>query len=142
MKRYVIDASVAAKWFFEEEHSSVARALLTGEVQHVAPDFILTEIASTGVKRVRRGEAGTDDVREASTRLPAMLFLHPTPPLVPGALELALLFDRSVYDSLYVCLASLLNCQLVTADRRLYNALVSAFPQTMLWIEDAPTADL
>jgi predicted nucleic acid-binding protein len=110
----------------------------TDDVQHVAPDFILTEFASTGVKRVRRGDVGEDDVRQASTRLPAMLFLHATPPLVPGALELALLFERSVYDSLYVCLASLLNYQLVTADRRLYNALASAFAQTMLWIEDIP----
>lgn len=87
---------------------------------------------------MRRGDVGEDDVRQASTRLPAMLFLHATPPLVPGALELALLFERSVYDSLYVCLASLLNYQLVTADRRLYNALASAFAQTMLWIEDIP----
>lgn len=142
MTSYVIDASVAAKWFFPEEHSTEARSLLDGELQRLAPDFILIEFANAAVKHTRRGDVTQNYARGASARLPAMLNLQDTPPLVAAALELALAFDRSVYDSLYVALALLLNCQLVTADRRLYNALASAFPQTMLWIEDAPASDL
>jgi predicted nucleic acid-binding protein len=132
----VIDASVAAKWFFEEEHSAEARALLVSDVRHIAPDFILTEFASTALKRVRRGDISADDARRACLRLPTMLFLRETPPLVAAALELALAFERSVYDSLYIALASLLETQLVTADRRLFNALIHSLPRTMLWIGD------
>ena len=136
MTPYVIDASVAAKWFFEEEHSIEARSLLDGELQHVAPDFILTEFANTAVKHVRRRDVSADYARSASARLPTMLLLHQTSPLVSLALQLALTFDRSVYDSLYVALALRRSCQLVTADRRLYNALSPTFSDTMLWIED------
>ncbi len=46
------------------------------------------------------------------------------------------MFDRSIYDSLYVALALRERCKLVTADRRLYNALSLAFSDTMLWVED------
>jgi predicted nucleic acid-binding protein len=45
-------------------------------------------------------------------------------------------FGRSAYDSLYVALALDERCQLVTADRRLYDATSPIYPDTMLWIED------
>lgn len=67
-----------------------------------------------------------------------MIALKDTATLVGAALEIALAFDRSVYDSLYVALALRDDCQLVTADRRLYNALAPALSETMLWIEDDP----
>lgn len=139
MKPCVIDASVAAKWFFEEDHSSDARSLLSDEPRHAAPDFILTELASIGLKRVRRSQASAENVREAPARAAAMLILHGTRPLVPAALELALVFGLSVYDGLYVALASLLEQRLITADRRLYNALTpTQIGGTVLWIGDVP----
>lgn len=47
MPRYVVDASVAAKWYFEEEHSIEAARLLTDDdVQLLAPDFIRLEVAA------------------------------------------------------------------------------------------------
>jgi predicted nucleic acid-binding protein len=64
---YVIDASVAAKWFFAESHSAEAGLLLTnlrlGSVRLSAPDLLLAEMGNILWKRVAlRGEG---DIRAA-----------------------------------------------------------------------------
>jgi predicted nucleic acid-binding protein len=42
-----------------------------------------------------------------------------------------------VYDSLYVALAMLLGAPMVTADRRLYDALAAGpFAKYVAWVED------
>ena len=69
------------------------------------------------------------------------VFEMPTAPLLLGAMSIALRFNRSIYDSLYVALAFQEDCALVTADRRLYDALAISYPETMLWIEDVPLLD-
>ena len=48
----VIDASVACKWFFEENLSSEARALAESEATFSAPDTILVECANAVWRRV------------------------------------------------------------------------------------------
>jgi len=59
--------------------------------------------------------------------------------LVESALEIAVSFGRTVYDSLYLTLALSRQCQLVTADRRLYNSLRRGpLAPTLLWVEDIP----
>ena len=58
--------------------------------------------------------------------------------LTTRACDLAMNHERSAYDALYVALAVDEGCQLVTADRRLYNALAPHLPETMLWIENVP----
>ena len=140
MTTYVIDASVAIKWFIPEEYSPLARSLLTDETVRLAPDFLLVEFAHVTARLVRGGELSADDARRAYARLVTMLSFDRASTLVPSAFEIAIKFDRSVYDSLYVALASLRGCPLVTADRRLYNALATSLGETMLWIEDVPTA--
>jgi len=65
-----------------------------------------------------------DDAREAFARLHAASpRLAPTRPLAAQALELALTFRHPVNDCLYVALALQRGCPLVTADRRLVQAL-------------------
>ena len=44
--RLLVDASVAVKWFLPEELSDAADALLTGEHEICAPDFMLVETHS------------------------------------------------------------------------------------------------
>jgi predicted nucleic acid-binding protein len=44
------------------------------------------------------------------------------------ALIIAIRFDRTAYDSVYVALAESRRTQLVTADERLANALAAYFP--------------
>ena len=52
----------------------------------------------------------------------------PCRPLLRDALTIALAFDRSVYDAVYVALAMVSNAPLLTADERLANALGVRFP--------------
>lgn len=138
MTRLVVDASVAAKWFLDEPHSSEARGIQSLDFDLLAPEFITLEMAHVMTKRIRRGEMSVDQGRNAVVRLPAMLSLRITTMLIPAALDVAVQFGRSAYDALYVVLALRHGCQFVTADRRLYNALAPHLPGTMLWIEDVP----
>ena len=48
MKTCVIDASVVAAAFFQEEHAGAARTLLAGKHQLHAPDLIHAEVANNG----------------------------------------------------------------------------------------------
>ncbi len=124
MKTLVVDASVAVKWFLPEDGSERAESLIRGEFRLVAPDLLWTEVGNVLWKIARRGsitpaEAGRM-LRDASA-MPVEIM--ESLPLLPEALRIATTADRSVYDSLYVALADREKCGMVTADRKLVNAL-------------------
>jgi len=56
MKRLVVDASVAVKWYVPEIHSEAAAKLLSGPYELIAPDLILPEAANVIWKKVARRE--------------------------------------------------------------------------------------
>ena len=57
--------------------------------------------------------------------------------MLEPALEVALDTSRTVYDSCYVALAMLADCQLVTADQKFFNALRGGSYATYLcWVAD------
>jgi predicted nucleic acid-binding protein len=67
----------------------------------------------------------------------AALETHPVTRLIEPAFDIALATGRTVYDSIYLALATALSCQLVTADKRLFNALHSGpFGKDVLWVAD------
>lgn len=137
--RFVVDASVAVKWFVRENLRREALQLL---LQHpgrlLAPDFLLAEVANVFLKKIRAGEVRESFARGALARIERNMVLASTQPLARPAFVLAHQYTRSVYDALYVALALQQGCQLVTADERLYNALRPALPETMLWVGDLP----
>jgi predicted nucleic acid-binding protein len=51
------------------------------------------------------------------------LIVTPSSQLLESALEIAIETGRSVYDSLYLALAVAHKCPMITADKRLVNAL-------------------
>ena len=68
MSIYVVDASVAAKWFFDEPLSDEsARLLDPSHVLHV-PDLFLIEIDSVLCKKIRRGEISEGRRRKSVLR--------------------------------------------------------------------------
>jgi predicted nucleic acid-binding protein len=122
----VIDASIVAKAFFEEEHSEECRALLRLRRPFLAPDLLRVEFASVVWKRFRRSEIDRPTAAQIladSLQLPVEI--ESSEGLVGSALEIAMSTDRSVYDCLYIALAVKHGCPLITADQRLVNALAS-----------------
>jgi predicted nucleic acid-binding protein len=139
----VVDASVAAKWFVQEEHSARSRGLITSGAILLAPDLIVPEVGNVFLKKVRQGTMSLSAFAEAVDAIDLFLTLIPSGRVFFGALTLAFEHGRSFYDSLYVTLAMEEGCQLVTADERLYNALRTALPDNLLWVGDLPeSADI
>jgi hypothetical protein len=135
---YVVDASVAAKWFTEEAHAAEALRLLDGETSLHAPDFFMLEMDSVICKWIRRGiidEAEGDIVRTALRQ--SHVRKHSFEPLRDLAYAIANRTGQSVYDCLYVALAVLLKGRMVTADRRLYDGLKNGpLKRHAAWIGD------
>lgn len=141
MSIYVVDASVAAKWFFDEPLSDKATRLLdASHVLHV-PDFFLLEIDSVLCKKMRRGEISEGEaqqIRSAVNIFP--LQKHPFQLLMDPAFELAVQTQSSPYDCLYLILAIVLGAQMVTADRRFYENISKSqlTAENLCWVENLP----
>ena len=137
----VVDASVAVKWLFSEVFSDSAERLLKPGRKLLAPDLLWAEVASAACKKVRRGEALLDKTAEALKdlrRLP--IKTYPSATLVQTALNVALEAGISVYDGLYLALSYSQDCSLITADRKLYDRIREAYPQTeMILLENFRT---
>lgn len=124
MTAFVVDASVVAKWFFSEEHSPASQRLLSPRHTLLAPDLLWSEVGNIAWKRVRRGELKREEAAQLVADLIRMpLAVAPTQGLLTLALELAIATDRTVYDCMYLALAIVRKCRLITADERLINAL-------------------
>jgi len=138
MSVYVVDASVAAKWFFEEAQAAAALRLRDARHQRHAPDLLLAEVDNVVCKRVRRKEITAAEgrkVRAALRRVPIQT--HPSGALLDSAYELAVRTNCSIYDCLYVAVAMRIEGRMVTADRRLYDALAPGpFARYVAWVED------
>jgi predicted nucleic acid-binding protein len=121
--KLVVDASVAVKWFFEEDGHWPARALLESDDALIAPSIILAEIANATWKRFRRGEVSRDDA-EAVTALMAAPFaeIAPIERIVGDAVRLSLDLDHPIYDCLYLALALRDKAPFLTADRKAWTA--------------------
>jgi predicted nucleic acid-binding protein len=124
MTVYVVDSSVAVKWYVPEKHSDSAATLLDESNELVAPDLLPAEFGNALWKKRRRGELTDAEVRSIVGVFPAVpLQIYSAMTLLEAAVEIALQTARTVYDCLYVALAVALNATLVTADARLLEGL-------------------
>lgn len=136
MSLVVLDASVAVKWFLPEKVETLTRealALMDGcrkkEIQIIVPDLFWVEFASVLRKAIRRGNYSKDSADAALATMKDLDF--PTVSsleLLEKAFEIAMTFERTVYDSIYVALAVQTQSQLITADEHLVNSLAARFP--------------
>lgn len=139
----VIDASVVAKLLFQEEYSDEADALITARVANgvelVAPHLLSFEIANIVLKRVRRTDisnAVAATLIDQFHELP--ISLRSARDLSRQALTLAIVHRLpAAYDLHYIALASILDCDLWTADERLVRVLAATLP-FVKWIGSYP----
>jgi predicted nucleic acid-binding protein len=140
LTRFVVDASVALKWVLPEDHSESAARLLVEGLELWAPDLVWSELGNILWKKWRREEIPGERVPTFLRVLQSFpVQIHPSEELLDEAWAIARDFHRSFYDSLYLALAVSQGCPLVTADRRLYNAVGGASSRLpILWVEEIP----
>jgi predicted nucleic acid-binding protein len=120
---WIVDASVAAKWFFDEDLTEKARALIGTDRALIAPDLILPEVCSVVWKRVLKREATVEQAHAVAKALPEILSLIvPSAEVLTKALQLSIELRHSIYDSMYLALAESRDIVFVTADRKLLAA--------------------
>ena len=130
----IADASVLLCAFFPDESQAQGQALLrdhaAGRERLKAPTLVVYEVTNAVWQAERRGRissAQADQILRAAAGLEIELL-----PLDWGeSLPLARQFKRSAYDAAYLRLAARLSERLITADKRLYNAVHSK----LKWVE-------
>ena len=116
--KWVVDASVAAKWLAPEPDAPLAEALLADDL--IAPDLLYAEVADILWKKQLRGEMDMATTQIAARwLLQVPLQVHDSSGLLADALTLALQLQHPAYDCFYLALARRVDVPLVTADRRL-----------------------
>jgi predicted nucleic acid-binding protein len=141
---WVVDASVAAKWYLrDEDHTAPSLALLGSYEQGVtplsAPHFIRYEVTRS---LLRAGQSARLSEEEARRQLEHFLGLQihmeedPDSRLL-AAHSLSRSLRISFYDALYVALAQELGFRFVTADAELYRRVCDHLPY-VTWIGDLP----
>jgi predicted nucleic acid-binding protein len=103
---------------------------LSGGVSLYAPDLLLIEAASALWRRtVVLKELTSSDAKAIYRDLLTLpLNFQPSERLAASAFSLALAHRHSAYDSLYCALAIEMDCEFITADRKLVAKLGRALP--------------
>jgi predicted nucleic acid-binding protein len=136
MRAAVIDASVAAKWVSEEDHSAEAACALSLDARY-APAHWLAEAANVLWAKVSRGDLTAADAEErVAVLLRAPVVAAPLEGLVPRAFAIGVARGVTIYDALYVALAEKHDIPMITADRKLIRRLSGdpALAARMLWV--------
>jgi predicted nucleic acid-binding protein len=135
MKLFVVDASVAVKWFVPEQHSDVAELLLDENFDLTVPRLFFSEFGNILWKKFSRDELSHEDVVDSVRRLRlALLTPMPDELLLDAALALACELKHPVYDCLYLALADSLETAVVTADQKFANKV--ADPARVVFVAD------
>lgn len=122
--RYVLDASVAAKWFTRQEEADREKALALRELHRtrrcrlVMPEFALLEILNA-VRYSSRAEE-EDAVSALVSLRDLQLQMEPLDwDLLRRAITIAWRYRVTLYDAAYVALAENLGFPFLTADEAL-----------------------
>jgi len=124
-----VDANLVIKLVVEEIDSDKARTLWRNWINTnhniAAPPLLRYEITSVLRKQVTRGLRTFEENRQALQRVQAFGIQYIAPSdLHQRAFDLADRLGRpAAYDTHYLALAELLDCEFWTADKRLFNAI-------------------
>lgn len=137
---WVIDASVAAKWYLRDEDllpqaDHVLASIVAGG--STAPHIIRHEVANSLSAACRSGRVSRTDAQQKLAHfLRSSLGTQPDPDsVIEQAAGIAT--DLSIYilDAIYIALAQQIGFEFVTADRKLYDAVTGSLP-LVRWLGD------
>lgn len=135
----VVDASVTVKWLVREVYSDQAvdltRVWLGQGTRIVAPYLMPVEVSNALLRKARERRISVESAAGLLGNLVnSDITLWEPPDLHSRALQLAaILGQRAVYDSHYLALAEIIDCDFWTADERFYRAVAPRFPRVR-WI--------
>lgn len=137
VRKVVVDSSVVIKWYVPQPYSLEAREILkayqNGSLLLLAPDLIYAEVGNIIWKIQRFQGLSNTDAQDILNAFQLIAFeLTPAASLLNDAYYLAINHQRSVYDALYVALSIRQQCQFVTADEKLVNAVSSRIQNVIL----------
>jgi hypothetical protein len=116
---FIVDASVAVKWFVAETDSLVADELSASNHRLFAPRLIVAEVANA---LARKAMAGLMSAAEACVYLRSLPHYFDdvlaVDELMEPALENACAIRHPIYDLIYLEAARRLDAQLITADQK------------------------
>ncbi|HYT18246.1 MAG TPA: type II toxin-antitoxin system VapC family toxin [Thermoplasmata archaeon] len=120
----VVDASVVAKWFLQEENTLTARRLredfLEGSLRLRVPSLLPFEVLNAlkyNPNFPSRGLLAASRALDAAGLLTVPLFGE----YAERTVAIASRFDLTIYDAAYVALADIADCTLYTADEQLVD---------------------
>jgi predicted nucleic acid-binding protein len=139
----VVDACFALKLVLPEDYSERVRQMWESWVKEgtdISAPYLLTyEVVSVLRNKVFRGELSPEEGEAAFLAIKAqgICLLH-VEGLEQVAWNLAKKFDRpAAYDTTYLALAQILDCEFWTADAKLKNA-VDGNVHRLRWVGDLP----
>ena len=136
----VIDASVVIKFYVPEILSDNAGEVLSraanGELLLYAPDLVYSETGNILWKKQRRRELMSDEVDEIVNAINALpMIIEPSKPVLPLAVSIAVQSGITVYDAMYVAIARIYETKMITADKKLTDALAKTeFRNDVKWL--------
>lgn len=121
------DACALVRHRLPQPGSERVAAALDAADEVIAPDLALAECANALWKHVRIDGL---EIEVALRHLDAIenadIDYQPSAPLLPHALELAVMLGHPVYDCLYLALAMVEEAPILTTDRRLARTAIDA----------------
>lgn len=146
MKRIVIDASVALKWYLaDEEYSQKALGILdkyvSNEIDILAPSLLEYEVINGLIIAKKRGRIQDEKILAATEGfIDLELKLKNLSLYYPKLIHYCKVYNRSAYDASYLAIAYEESIPLVTADKELYN-VVKKDLKWVNWLGDFKLSD-
>ena len=136
----VVDASVVIKFYIPEilsdKSAEVMSRVADGRLMLCAPDLLYPETGNILWKKQHRHEltpAEVDEIVDAITSLP--IKIESSMPVMPLAVSIAMHSGITVYDAMYVAVARIYETKMITADKKLMDALAKTeFKHYVQWL--------
>ena len=120
----VVDASVVIKWFLEEINSGKAFEIWqkhsSKEIFLIVPELIFSEVLNS----LRYKKLNEEELKKVNISLWDCKFnIEMTSKILfEKAIDIALKYNFTIYDSIYIALAQIHETELITADEELAKA--------------------
>lgn len=135
MNPYIVDSSVAFKWFrqtgdedYVQKAVTILDGHLSGDLEIHVPDLLVYELGN--ILRFKEDLASKDGVAILRDTFMLGIMIHAIDlPFAEEALRLAKQYGITFYDASFVALSHILDGPFITADKKLYIKIKS-FPKT------------